>query len=166
MPTKTELTQLPVLGSHASAVQGLPSPHSRKGPAAHLPLAQMSLTVQGLPSSHCVWSGNAEKMQAPFFGSQLSEVHPLPSVHDLVVPDTQVAPLHPSPTVHGLPSSQGPETTVVLMHPLTGSQLSLVQALLSLHEFCALPKHWPPSHKSFAVQMLPSVHAAPLFKPW
>lgn len=47
-------TQLPVVGSQVSVVHGLPSSQSLACPGVQAPAWQVSLTVQGLPSSHPV----------------------------------------------------------------------------------------------------------------
>ncbi len=70
-------TQLPALVSQLSVVQGLLSSHSVALPATHLPVAQVSPTVQALPSLHLAilltWLHFAPT------GSHVSPVQALPS---------------------------------------------------------------------------------------
>jgi hypothetical protein len=67
-----------------------------------------------------------------------------------------------SPAVHALPSSQAFPLFVLMQSPLTGSQLSDVQALLSLQSLEAPPWHAPPTQTSFAVHAFPSLHGSAL----
>lgn len=65
-----------------------------------------------------------------------------------------------------LPSSQFvPFARFAFLQPVTGSQLSLVQALLSPHA-SGVPVHAPFEHLSAAVQAFPSLQAFALFVCW
>jgi hypothetical protein len=67
-----------------------------------------------------------------------------------------------SPTVQASPSSQA-FVLFVNTHPLTGLQLSVVQAFSSLHTIAAPDWHVPPPHVSPEVHALPSSQAFVLF---
>ena len=94
--------QLPLVGSQASSVHGLPSLQSVALPALHAPPPQTSPAVQALPSSQPATLGVWP--QSPLLLSQASAVHGLPSLQALVAPALQVPPLHRSLTVQALPS--------------------------------------------------------------
>jgi hypothetical protein len=106
----------PVVGSHVSVVQTLPSSQLGGGPPTQSLFEQVSLVVHLLPSSH--GSLLATFLQ-PLAGSQPSSVQRLPSLQLGGGPPTQVpAPSQWSPVVHALPSLQG----VVLGVPPSGGQ--------------------------------------------
>ena len=71
----TMLCTHPSSTTHLSSVQGLPSLHSSNLPW-QVPDSQMSLPVQGFPSSHCALLFT--KLQPPA-GRQISSVHGLSS---------------------------------------------------------------------------------------
>ncbi len=95
---------------------------------------------------------------------QLSDVQVLLSLQTLAVPP-QMPVLHASPLVQALPSLQTvPSLTAVLTQlPVGASQLSVVQALLSLHVF-AVPPQTPKVQASAVVQARPSLHEVPSAK--
>ena len=138
----------PVAATQASSVQVLPSLHvmavPRQAPAAHL-----SAEVQALPSSQA--ATELANTQLPLAASQESDVHGLESLQFLTAPGTQPEAAQMSPTVQGLPSEQG-LALAVCVQPVTGLQLSSVQALLSLQLTCGPGRHTP------ALQASPTEH--------
>jgi hypothetical protein len=147
-------TQAPVVRLQASPVHGLASLHTLAEPA-QLPLAQTSLSVHRLPSSHAaVLLANTH---APLVALQLSLVQGLLSLHTLAAPPH--APLlQASPVVHGLPSSHAAVLLANTQAPVATLQLSLVQGLPSLHSL-GEPAHAPALQASAVVQALPSSQA-------
>jgi hypothetical protein len=93
---------------------------------------------------------------------QASVVHALSSLHEIAAPPWHEPPPHVSPEVQALPSSQD-AVLFVKTHPVAGLQLSVVQALSSLHVTVKPPWHEPPPHASSVVQALPSSQDAVLF---
>jgi sorbitol-specific phosphotransferase system component IIA len=150
----------PVLGSHESSVQTLPSPQSRTPkPGWQTPSPHVSDVVHALPSSH--GSVLFAKTQ-PRAGSQLSVVHGLSSPHTRGAPGWQVPLTHASFTVQAFESVQGP-VLFVCSQPTAASQLSVVHALPSLQSRTPAPDRQMPSPQmSPTVQELPSLHAAVL----
>ena len=123
-------------------------------PLLHAPALHASPTVQGLPSSHVT---ALLVCAQPVAGTQLSVVHGLPSSHStaalMAVPAQ--APLEQrSFCVQALLSLQLKVLTA-LTQPFLGSQLSVVQTLLSL-QFRAVPPHTPLAQTSLALHALPS----------
>jgi hypothetical protein len=123
-------------------------------PLLQVPLPHTSPLVQPLPSSQLavllLWA-------QPLDGTQLSVVQGLPSsqsVAALTKVPAQALLAQMSLAVQALPSLQA-TLLAPLTQPLLGSQLSLVQTLLSLHDTAA-PLHDPPLHASFWLQALPS----------
>jgi hypothetical protein len=94
----------------------------------------------------------------PLALSQLSEVQVLLSLQSLAAPLTHLPAAQASGTVHALPSLQTPAWAVAV-HPVDGSQPSLVQALPSSHAV-ALPLQTLLAQTSVDVQALPSSHEA------
>jgi hypothetical protein len=142
-------TQAPPAGSQLSLVQLSLSLHTLALPGLQLPSLQLSLRVHLLPSSQAALL--AVYLQ-PFVASQPSVVHRLSSLHTGAAPPAQTPPLHTSPVVQALPSLQD---CVLLrnLQPLAGSQLSVVQGLLSLQLTAEGPAQVPPAQAS------PLVHA-------
>ncbi len=135
--------QAPLTGSQVSMVQGLLSVQLTTLPT-HVPLWQASGLVQGLPSSQVVPLGAVPCEQAPVVGLQVSVVQALLSLQSMFLlahtsaqvveraPGKHTPPLQLSPMVHTLPSLHSvPAVALLCLQPLVGSQLSLVQGLLS-----------------------------------
>jgi hypothetical protein len=123
-----------------------------------VPPPHRSLTVQALPSSQVAllltW------MQ-PVTGLHAALVQTLPSSWQVIAePPEQVPPLQTSLVVQTLLSLHGP-VLFACVHPMTASQTSSVQALLSLQLTGVPPWHRPSLHRSFTVQALPSLHVVP-----
>ena len=150
----------PVAGSQLSVVHGLLSLQTAAAPARHAPNAHTSPIVHALPSSQA--SVLLAKTH-PVAGLQLSVVHALPSSHTRGTPGWHVPPVHTSPTVQAFPSEQEFASFVKTQPPVAGSQLSLVQGLLSLQTTPAPDRHAPMAQKSAAVHALPSSQAFALF---
>jgi hypothetical protein len=85
-----------------------------------------------------------------------SAVQALLSLQFFGAPGWHAPLLQASSSVHALPSLQGVVLFTAIQLPLTTSQKSLVQALLSLHTFGVL-EQTPLLHTSI-VQELPSLH--------
>jgi len=103
-------------------------------PGVQVPIAlQISLPLQALPSAQDVPTVTGV-CAMPVTGSQLSVVHGLPSSIEGGVPARQVPEaLQVSAPLQTLASAQDvPAETGVCLTPVTGSQLSAVQGLLSL----------------------------------
>src|SRR5262245_7964966 len=95
--------QLPVAGSHTSAVQGLPSSQLFPPLGWHTPAWQDPVEVQAPCGVQAVPSGTAVNVQ-PVTGSQLFAVQGLLSSHVSGVPALHTPFLHVSPPLHTLPS--------------------------------------------------------------
>lgn len=91
----------------------------------------------------------------PLAGEQLSVVQGLPSSQSRAGPAVQAPFAQTSPCVHALPSEQ-PSGLCTNAQPLTGLQMSTVQALPSLHVSVLPAVQVPFLHTSFCVQALPS----------
>jgi hypothetical protein len=91
----------------------------------------------------------------PDAGSQLSVVHSLLSLQTRAAPPWHVPPPQVSPVVQALPSSQA-AVLFVKTQPRTGSHVSVVQGLSSLHTIDA-PVQTPPLQTSPVVHALPSL---------
>ena len=118
-----------------------------------LPLAQPSFSVHALPSEQpMVLFANLQ----PLAGSQLSVVQAFPSSQANAGPPTHAPPLQASLVVQALLSTQT-EVLLTYLQPLAGSQLSVVQGLLSSQFGAAPPLHTPPRHASLVVQALLSL---------
>jgi hypothetical protein len=98
----------------------------------------------------------------PVAGSQLSSVHTFPSSQLGAAPPTHLPPEQASPVVQALPSSQG-FVLFACAQPVAGSQLSVVQRLLSSQLGAPEPVQTPPEQTSVVVQELLSSHALELF---
>ena len=141
----------PIDVSQLSVVQPLPSSHTR-GEPAHAPPEHVSPVVQAFPSLHASWL--------------LENTHPVAESHESVVqtllspqtfgpPGWQAPAEQKSPTVHALPSLHT-SAFAAWTHPVTVSQLSVVQPLPS-SQFCRDPAwHDPKAQTSPTVQAFPS----------
>ena len=117
-------TQLPVLASHESTVQALPSLQVFALPVAQTFPLHASPTVQALPSASqaavlAVWT-------QPFWASQLSSVHGLLSAQPSLLPTVQTPAWQLSLTVQMLPSASQdlPSLNGLVLHwPVVGAQL-------------------------------------------
>jgi len=148
----------PVAGLQLSLVQALSSLHTTVAPPWQVPPPQVSPEVQAFPSSQ----GAVLLLKThPVAGLQLSVVQALSSLHVTVAPPWQVPPPQVSPEVQAFPSSQG-AVLLLKTHPVAGLQLSLVQALSSLHTTVAPPWQVPPPQLSPEVQAFPSSQGAVL----
>src|SRR5262245_20800700 len=87
----------PTPGTHASSVQALSSLHGFGPPDTHTPLLQVSLTVQGLPSSQLAV---LKLFKQPTVGSHWWSVQGLPSSHTIGLKPTQAPSWHLSTWVH------------------------------------------------------------------
>ena len=125
---------LPVLGSHESLVQRLPSSQLTVDPARHEPPWQTSACVHGFLSSHAAVL--AMEVHVPLWVSQESVVHGLPSSQTLSAPATHWPPAQASLSVQALLSVQGAVLFVLLHVP--PAQTSVVQGLPS-SQFLAVP---------------------------
>jgi hypothetical protein len=130
----------PVLGSHASLVQALPSSHATALPPTQLPPWQASPLVQGLPSLHAALLGVAE--QLPLAVSQPSWVQGFASLQTLAAPGLHTPPPHKSPWVQALLSEHASVELACWQAPAL--QLSAVQGWPS-SQFLALPGLQPPA---------------------
>ena len=146
----------PPAASQVSVVHGLPSSQGLALSGLQKPLLQMSPSVQLLKSSQAnVLNGNTQ----PVNGSQVSSVHKLPSAQDNFAVKTQMPSLHTSPNVQ-LSLSLQALTLLTCAQPLTASQLSVVQGLLSLQLVASPDKHtlflqWSPLVHSLASLQIP-----------
>jgi hypothetical protein len=70
-----------------------------------------------------------------------------------------VVPWHFSPTVQGSPSSQAAPGSGSILHPLNGSQLFLVQGLVSEQSTAAPAVHRPPWHDALTAHLFVFAHA-------
>ena len=120
----------------------------------------MSPLVQALPSSQAPPAA-APKLHSPVLPSQVSVVQTLSSLQSTADLPAQLPLAQASPLVHRLPSSQLP-LAATATQPLAGSQLSVVQALLSLQRLTAPGSHLPLAQASLVLQLLPSSQAAVL----
>ena len=146
----------PLTGSQPSSVQGFPSSQVGAAPPTQAPSWQVSLAVQGLPSSQGAVLLLCRQPPAP---SQVSSVQGLPS-SQMNWP-AQTPPWQVSLTVQVLPSSQG-AALFVWVQPLAGLQPSSVQALPSLQSGAGPPTQAPARQVSPVVQALPSSQGATL----
>ena len=158
--------QTPVIGSHRSLVQTLPSSQSVALPPWHLAAEQCSPVVQTLLSSQAT---ALLACTQPALGSQLSSVHKLLSSHffkSIGLPLVHAGPLpgttpQMSPIVQALASSHG-NTLGAHRQPVLPSQASLVQTLPSSQLVLAPLEHLPtvqvdgPTHRSPGAHGLPS----------
>ena len=157
--------------THTLSTHGLPSTAGQTtgAPPLHLPPAQVSLSLQPLPSSQLVPAGLAMAWQLPVAASQMPALHtsatPLqstgafPAMHELFLQLPLPGFWHLSAGLQLLPSAG------VSTH-LPPVQVSVVHGFLSSHSLSTLQSHFtvdthlPPLHAS-VVQTLPSSHVAP-----
>ena len=132
-----ELNWQPCLGSQVSVVQGLASSQLVAEPGRHWLWAQLSPAVQALPSLH---GAVLAKLKHPLTKSQESSVHGLLSEHCSGLPGWQLPAWQASPAVQALLSLQLAVLGVYLQ-PAAGSQVSLVQGLLSSQTTAAPGTH-------------------------
>ncbi len=149
---------LPLAISQLSSVQGLLSSHPLGLPGRQSPLEHKSPIVQGLSSSQPV-PGRLAWMH-PLAAPQPSKVQGFLSSQSKPLPLTHAPWLQTSPVVQALPSSQ----TLVLstwLQPTAGSQLSVVQTLLS-------SQGAPENVQVLATHSVepPGVHALPSSQAW
>jgi hypothetical protein len=146
----------PSLASQLSAVHGLPSWQVSAGPAAQLPLAQVSPLVHRSPSLQgraLFW------WLQPSLASQLSSVQGFLSSQSPAWPGTQLPWAHTSPWVHTLLSLQA-AWLGALEQPDLLSHLSSVHGLPSSHLTAAPGAHFSSAHWSPLVQASPSLQGA------
>ena len=145
-----------------SVVHGLPSLQLSAVPAVQNPDWQLSVPSHTSASAHGVPLGTGAAVQ-PSTGLQLSVVHTLPSLQLSAVPAVQVplwqvsAPLQTLASLHGVPFA-----TEVVVQPKRGSQLSVVQGLLSLQSRAVPAVQVPLWQVSAPLHTLPSLHEVPL----
>jgi hypothetical protein len=149
----------PMLGSHESVVQRLLSSQSLRGvPREHVPFWQVCPTkhvfeVQGRP----LLTGMGT--QFPVFGSHMPALHWSLRESQLVMlvgaQSPEALPWHFQAFSHGRSLAQLIVTPVPLVaQPLTGSQVSIVQMLLSLQFSGLMPVQVPSRHLSSCVHTL------------
>ena len=156
------LAHLPIVGSHASPVHGLPSSQASGLPETHEPPRHVSPEVHRFPSEHPSLLGTLEH---PLTGSHLSSLQELASSHDLVAPLLQVPALQTSALAHALspkPQAAPSSGTESFAHtPLAFAHASTVHGLASSHTF-AFPAVQTPSWQRSAVHASPSAsHGCP-----
>jgi hypothetical protein len=120
-------THCPFAGLQESWVHGSPSSQVGGGPPTHTPPEQLSMVVQGLPSSHGPATGVCVQ---PVLGSQPSAVQGFRSSQFFGTPGLQLLFKQVSFSVQALPSSQG-ALLATCIQPRCSSQLSSVQTLWS-----------------------------------
>src|SRR5438132_787923 len=155
---------------HVSApLHAFPSLHEAAfGSAAfvHTPRLQTS-NVHGLLSMQSAFVAQGRQpgvgvWTQPVTALHVSVVQAFPSlqlsgVPAVQIPDWQVsAPLHTLPSLHGVPFA-----TAACWHPASGSQLSVVQGLLSLQLSAVPARHTPAWHVSAPLHASPSLHDVP-----
>ena len=95
-------------------------------------------------------------------GSQVSMVHGFPSLQLSAMPCVQLPFWHVSLPLHTLASlHEVPFGTTVCLQPATGSQVSVVQGLLSLQVSDVPAVQAPAWHVSTPLHTLPSLHEVP-----
>lgn len=112
VPAATGSCVTPAPGSQPSTVHGLPSSTAGGVPAPQAPApSHVSSPLHRSPSAHDVPAATGSCV-TPFAGSQLSDVHGLPSSTTGGVPAAQTpapshvsSPLHASPSPHDVPAA-------------------------------------------------------------
>src|SRR5437870_2438104 len=161
VPLASAVCRHPLTGSQVSVVHGLLSLQLSPVPARQMPAWQVSAPLHTLPSLHEVPFASAACWH-PASGSQVSALHGLLSLQSRAVPATHTpawqvsTPLHASPSLHDVPFG-----SAVCRHPATGSQVSVVQGLLSLQLRPPPPVHTPAWHVSAPLHASPSPHDVP-----
>jgi len=140
-PLGTGAAWQPRVGLQLSVVHTLPSLQTGGAPAVQTPARQVSSPLQRLPSAH----------EEPFGSSGFPQT---PSIHTSLV--------------HGLPSAQSEPTTQdsqpgmgVFWQPVTGAQVSVVQAFASLQLSGAPAVQNPLWQVSLPLHTLPSLQEVP-----
>jgi hypothetical protein len=161
VPLATLACAQPVAGRQLSVVHTLPSSQLGGVPAVHVPLWHVSAPLQAFPSAHDVPFATTVTVQ-PVAGTQLSVVQGLPSLQTSAEPAVQVPAWQVSVPLQRLVSAQEvPLVTFVCVQPVAGTQLSVVQTLLSLQLGGVPAVHVPLWHVSAPLQAFPSEHAVP-----
>ena len=124
----------------------------------HAPPEQVSPVVHALPSSHATV---LSVLTHPVAVSQLSSVHPFPSLQFGGVPPTHALPAQVSSVVHALLSVHG-AVLAWWVHPVCGSHPSSVHTLPSSQLGTDLLTQDPPAHASPVVHAFASSHGAVL----
>src|SRR2546427_613246 len=151
----------PLTALHASVVHAFPSSQLRGDPRVQIPDRHVSAPLHTFPSLHEVPLTTAGCRQ-PVTGSQVSVVHGFPSSQLSAVPEVHTPDRHVSAPSQTLPSLHGvPFTTGTFRQPVAGSQLSVVQALLSLQPRGVPPVHTPAWQVSTPLQRSPSGQGVP-----
>src|SRR2546428_75654 len=148
----------PLTALHASVVHAFPSSQLRGDPTVQIPDRHVSAPLHTLPSLHEVPLATAGGRQ-PVTGAQVSveqgllssQLRAEPTAHSPAWPVS--APLHALPSLHDVPFG-----SAVCRQPPTGSQVSVVQGLLSLQLRPAPPVHTPAWHVSTPLHASPSLH--------
>jgi hypothetical protein len=141
--------------SHVPTRHWSPAALQSRGAPTHAPAAQVSPTVQNLPSSH---GSELFTWPQPCTGSQTSVVHGLPSPQARGVRPRHVPPAHPSTVVQTSWSLHG-RLLGVWVQPDPGLQPSVVHTLPSSQGRGVPATQTPPLHVSPTVHALPSSHA-------
>jgi hypothetical protein len=161
VPLATSVFWQPLAASHESVVQGLPSLQLSGGPGVQVPVWQVSVPLQALPSPQDVPFVTLT-FRHPSVASQESAVQGLPSSQLGIAPGEQVPAWQVSVPLHALPSLQDvPFPTAVCAHPVTGSQVSVVQGLLSSQSREAPGEQVPDEQVSAPLQTSPSGQEVP-----
>ena len=145
----------PTAAAQLSVVQALLSLQTGAAPPTQLPPAQVSEVV------HKLLSLQGELLLTslqPVAGSQLSDVHSLPSSQLTAMGAVQPPPLQMSPLVQALLSLQIALLLALLQAPVAMLQLSVVHGLPSEHVFLAPDAHLPAAQTSGAVHASLSEH--------
>jgi hypothetical protein len=152
----------PSILSQPSAVHASPSSQSRGDVAWQLPApSQKSDSVQRFESLHEVPEGALLVVQ-PMAGLQLSVVQSLVSLQTIGSPMQLPAPLQESDWVQRLESlHEVPEGALLVVQPVAGLQLSVVQSLVSLQTIGSPMQLPAPLQESDWVQRLESLHEVP-----
>jgi hypothetical protein len=151
----------PVALSQASSVQTFPSSQTVGLPGWQVPPEQASDAVHASPSLHGAPSVTGVVWH-PTAGSHESTEHGLPSSHVGGMLPEQTPEAHASTVVQAFRSSHGvPSPTGELMHPVSESQESAVQAFPSSHAML-VPAQVPAVQTSVAVQAFASLQPVPV----
>jgi hypothetical protein len=151
----------PLTGWHVSVVHGLPSLQLSGVPAEQVPLWQVSLPLQTLPSGQAIPLATATFWQ-PTTGWQLSVVQTVPSLQLSATPGVHTPTWQVSPPLQTLPSAHdAPFGSAVYRHPSSGSQVSFVHTLPSAQLRAVPGVHTPARQVSSPLQRFPSAHAEP-----
>jgi hypothetical protein len=162
VPSATAVKRQPRTGSHVSFVHGLLSSHGVPELGTHAPARQVAAPPQIDAAVHAVPSASAECRQ-PVTASHESVVQGLPSSQLGAVPGTQAPPWQTSRPLQALPSLQPvPFGTALCWQPRTGSHESAVHGDESAQLSGVPGWQMPDEHTSMPLQMLPSLHEAPL----